>query len=172
LILSFLISLFSSDRSLIHELTTLPFLLVSLFISLVFNQWVQPLQLPNKVRKHKILNVSTNGVKLCVTRAIPKVQQEPGIPVAGEEDDNDDDDDDDDGDDDDGDDDELDEDKKPLEELGPGLHPHANVAFDYPPPETIVGVDPGNGAPFTFWEEGMSRDDHVNLLLSFRTSEA
>jgi len=49
-------------------------------------------------------------------------------------------------------------------DLGPGYHPISEVDFSFQAPPGLVGVDPGNGAPFTFWEEGLSKKIHVTAL--------
>jgi len=107
-----------------------------------------------------VITFSTNGVKALFTRSIPR---DLANPVDNDEADLE------------VDLDELDEDdsdgKKPKKAAkpkpkpkptvdaataAPGWYAHTAVKFDSPAPKTLVGVDPGQGSPFIFFQEGLT----------------
>ena len=44
----------------------------------------------------------------------------------------------------------------------PGWYSHDHIDFNADAPIMIVGVDPGQGSPFTFFQEGMTHQEHVD----------
>ena len=163
-------------------LLTAILLLLLLVFSVAQNlPWYHPIRPPQRQRS-KIARILTNGVKVIFVRAIPRASNSiTDVAASTNNNDGDDSDDDDDGDGNahtDADSDNVDLDdlvapKAPtvnLLESGPGWYHHDCVDFSAPPPLSlsIVGVDPGRNSAFTFFEEKMSHQEHIDAYNSLK----